>query len=783
MKINKILIPIFICLCLIAYTIGYSTTTTTTNLSLVKIDSEDMTVDIFDTTNDNLDLIDAIFDTVSLVEFGYLDGVTSAIQTQLNAKQPLDAQLTDIAGLAPTDSYFIVGDGTNFITESGSTARTSLGLTIGTNVQAYDAGLLSLAGLTYASDSFIKATANDTYAFRTIAEVKADLDLEIGTDVQAYDAALTSISGLTYVSPSFIKLTANDTYAVRTIAEVVTDLALDSDDLSDVASIAMLDEAETITGCWTFLDITLSSTASDIPSASSSLIFKRARDGTPTDDVSSGDRLGEIEFVGYHTDSYSDGAEIRAVVDGTPGAGDMPGRLEFLTTPDASDTPVLRIAIDNAGNIKMGDGAWTNYVNVTNAGVLTLEGTANIEGVDATELGYLNGISAFGGSIIDDADEATFKATVNLEVGTDVLAQQTIGIGDDNLLEVDDADAADDEYAKFTANGLEGRSYAEVMMDTNPITTVTAVHTMTVAEAGTVLVSCAATPYTITLPTAVGNIGLTYYFIKTDANYFLITLDGDGTETIDYENSTGAPCLTYPRLNTYRAGITLTSDNSNWQVVDEAMGQVPFCWVYLSASQSNISGNVYIRIAFDTEEVDIGSNYDISTWYSGTTTGTTAGKLVDSGANFTGDLVKTRVKNTTDSTETYITAIDNATTLSVRDDIFVNGKNYEIKHSQFVCPVAGNYLIVSNAMPTNVIADMKYIGRLNVNGADDLLNMVHSSLADNLGIPLLVERPCSKDDILKLTLSPSVGGGTNTVGILGGNKGYTFFQIKLVSKE
>lgn len=40
-----------------------------------------------------------------------------------------------------------------------------------------------------------------------------------------------------------------------------------------------------------------------------------------------------------------------------------------------------------------------------------------------------------------------------------------IGIADDNLLEVDDADAADDDYAKFTANGLEGRDYSEVRTD------------------------------------------------------------------------------------------------------------------------------------------------------------------------------------------------------------------------------------------------------------------------------------------------------------------------------
>jgi len=66
--------------------------------------------------------------TVSNTEFGYLNGVTSAIQTQLDAKQASDAQLDDIAGLTPTDGNFIVGDGTNFVTESGSTARTSLGL-------------------------------------------------------------------------------------------------------------------------------------------------------------------------------------------------------------------------------------------------------------------------------------------------------------------------------------------------------------------------------------------------------------------------------------------------------------------------------------------------------------------------------------------------------------------------------------------------------------------------------------------------------------------------------
>lgn len=74
--------------------------------------------------------------TATATELNYVDGVTSAIQDQINGKQPSDAQLTDLAGLTPTDNNFVVGNGTNFVTESGATARASLGLVIGTDVVA-----------------------------------------------------------------------------------------------------------------------------------------------------------------------------------------------------------------------------------------------------------------------------------------------------------------------------------------------------------------------------------------------------------------------------------------------------------------------------------------------------------------------------------------------------------------------------------------------------------------------------------------------------------------------
>ena len=66
---------------------------------------------------------------------------------------------------------------------------------------------------------------------------------------------------------------------------------------------------------------------------------------------------------------------------------------------------------------------------------------------------------------VEGRSYAEVRADLSLEVGTDVLAQQTIGIADGNLVEIDSASVADDEYARFTANGLESRSTAEVLSD------------------------------------------------------------------------------------------------------------------------------------------------------------------------------------------------------------------------------------------------------------------------------------------------------------------------------
>jgi hypothetical protein len=87
--------------------------------------------------------------------------------------QGYDAQLADIAGLTPTDNGVIVGNGANFVVESGATLKTSLGLTIGTDVQAYDSNLTSfvstftLPTTDGTADQVLKTNGSGTLSFAT----------------------------------------------------------------------------------------------------------------------------------------------------------------------------------------------------------------------------------------------------------------------------------------------------------------------------------------------------------------------------------------------------------------------------------------------------------------------------------------------------------------------------------------------------------------------------------------------------------------------------------------
>lgn len=82
---------------------------------------------------------------------------------------------------------------------NASTARTNLGVAIGSNVQAYDAGLQSISALTTAADKMIYTTGSDTYAVTDLTSFARDmLDDADGAAVVATLGITASVAELNY---------------------------------------------------------------------------------------------------------------------------------------------------------------------------------------------------------------------------------------------------------------------------------------------------------------------------------------------------------------------------------------------------------------------------------------------------------------------------------------------------------------------------------------------------------------------------------------------------------
>lgn len=147
-----------------------------------------------------------------------------SIKAYADTKQPLDAGLTSISALttAANKMIYTTASDTYAVTDltaagrallddaSASAQRTTLGLAIGSDVQAYDAELSAIAGLSTADGVFIVGNGSSWVA-ETGATVRASLGLTIGTDVQAYDADLTAIAGLTSAANKGIQFTGSGT--------------------------------------------------------------------------------------------------------------------------------------------------------------------------------------------------------------------------------------------------------------------------------------------------------------------------------------------------------------------------------------------------------------------------------------------------------------------------------------------------------------------------------------------------------------------------------------------
>jgi len=91
-----------------------------------------------------------------------------------------------------------------------------------------------------------------------------------------------------------------------------------------------------------------------------------------TDTVVTADNaLLSLAAYGYDTNSYALGGAIVFYVDGTPGDGDMPGRIQFKTVPDGSESLSDRMVIKNDGTVGIGTTAPARTLHVAGTARIT----------------------------------------------------------------------------------------------------------------------------------------------------------------------------------------------------------------------------------------------------------------------------------------------------------------------------------------------------------------------------------------------------------------------------
>jgi hypothetical protein len=114
---------------------------------------------------------------------------------------------------------------------------------------------------------------------------------------------------------------------------------------------------------------------SDTAGLAAHVVLARSRgtEGAETA-VQDDDAVGRISFVGHDGTDYGYAGWISCLIDDTPGAGDMPGRLVFATSANGAEVPTIRMTIDSAGNLIGAGGTLSGF---TLADLVTHEAAAD----------------------------------------------------------------------------------------------------------------------------------------------------------------------------------------------------------------------------------------------------------------------------------------------------------------------------------------------------------------------------------------------------------------------
>lgn len=194
-----------------------------------------------DTTNTNLQIVDRLTSGVGTITLSgtthtlsTTDGVLSDTQyavllfsgspsgTNTVTIQPNDLQRVFFVKNATAQSVVLSqGTGSNVTVPTGKSA------VVYTDGSGSGANVVDLTNSFVATDALL--SANNLSDVGNASTSRTNLGVAIGSDVQAYDAGLQSISGLTTAADKMIYTTASDTYAVTDITSFGRSLLDDAD--------------------------------------------------------------------------------------------------------------------------------------------------------------------------------------------------------------------------------------------------------------------------------------------------------------------------------------------------------------------------------------------------------------------------------------------------------------------------------------------------------------------------------------------------------------------------